>query len=105
MNASRKLLAKALSASDYATPHAWCVFTIGMMGGWWQEALAEVNRATSPPHRDLGPNHIFARRFDESNVVCIRARKIDPNIDAHSQVKECFIARIGVVRISARAVY
>jgi len=47
-------------------------------------------RTTSSISHDLGPNHIYARRFDESNVVCIRVSEIDPSIaDAHSRGNEC----------------
>jgi serine/threonine protein kinase/Flp pilus assembly protein TadD len=67
-----------------ATAHHFYAFDIGMIGGREQEALAEINRAHQLDPLSLlitvriGNVHMWARRYDESIVVCKRLADENP---------------------------
>jgi eukaryotic-like serine/threonine-protein kinase len=67
-----------------ATAHHFYAFDIGMIGGREQEALAEINRAHQLDPLSLlisvriGNVHMWARRYDESIVVCKRLAEENP---------------------------
>jgi len=71
---------------NHATVHHFYAFDIGMIGGREQEALAEINRAHLLDPSSLlisvrmGDVHRWARRYDESIVVCKKLADEKPDI-------------------------
>ena len=77
---------------NHATVHHFYAFDIGMIGGREQEALAEINRAHLLDPSSLlisvqiGDVHRWARRYDESIVVC---KKLADENTTFAEVHPC----------------
>ena len=77
---------------NHATVHHFYAFDIGMIGGREQEALAEIYRAHQLDPSSLlinvriGDVHRWARRYDESVVVC---RKLADENPTFAEVRSC----------------
>jgi len=77
---------------NHATVHHFYAFDIGMIGGREQEALAEINRAHLLDPSSLlisvrmGDVHRWARRYDESIVVC---KKLEDENPTFAEVHPC----------------
>ncbi len=83
-----------------ATAHWFYAFDLGMIGGREQEALAEINRAhqldplSSVIGVVTGNVHMWARRYDESIVVCKKMANEDPTFaGAHSCLASAYWAK------------
>jgi TolB-like protein/tRNA A-37 threonylcarbamoyl transferase component Bud32 len=83
-----------------ATAHWFYAFDLGMIGGREQEALAEINRAhqldplSSVIGVVIGNVHMWARRYDESIVVCKKMANEDPTFaEAHSCLARAYWAK------------
>jgi eukaryotic-like serine/threonine-protein kinase len=83
-----------------ATAHHFYAFDIGMIGGREQEALAEINRAhqldpLSPVISVvIGNIHVWARRYDETIVVCKKLADENPTFAAvHSCLASAYWAK------------
>ena len=83
-----------------ATAHWFYAFDLGMIGGREQEALAEINRAhqldplSSVIGVVIGNVHRWARRYDESIVVCKKMANEDPTFaEAHSCLASAYWAK------------
>src|SRR5438477_221701 len=83
-----------------ATAHHFYAFDIGMIGGREQEALAEINRAhqldpLSPVISVvIGNIHMWARRYDETIVVCKKLADENPTFAAvHSCLASAYWAK------------
>jgi eukaryotic-like serine/threonine-protein kinase len=83
-----------------ATAHHFYAFDIGMIGGREHEALAEINRAhqldpLSPLIRvSIGNVHMWARRYDESIVVCKKLADENPTFaEVHSCLASAYWAK------------
>src|SRR3989475_1828624 len=78
-----------------ATAHHFYAFDLGMIGGREQEALAEINRAhqldpLSPVISVvIGNIHMWARRYDETIVVCKKLADENPTFAA---VHSCLVS-------------
>ena len=83
-----------------ATAHHFYAFDIGMIGGREQEALAEINRAhqldpLSPVISvGIGNIHMWARRYDETIVVCKKLADENPTFaEVHSCLASAYWAK------------
>jgi eukaryotic-like serine/threonine-protein kinase len=83
-----------------ATTHHFYAFDIGMIGGREQEALAEINRAHQLDPLSavisvvIGNIHMWARRYDETIVVCKKLADENPTFAAaHSSLASAYWAK------------
>ena len=83
-----------------ATAHWFYAFDLGMIGGREQEVLAEINRAhqldplSSVIGVVIGNVHLWARRYDESIVVCKKMANEDPTFaEAHRCLASAYWAK------------
>jgi tetratricopeptide (TPR) repeat protein len=83
-----------------ATAHWFYAFDLGVIGGREQEGLAEINRAhqldplSSVIGVVIGNVHMWARRYDESMVVCKKMANEDPTFaEAHSCLASAYWAK------------
>ena len=92
----KRKTSSSLDPND-ATGHWWYAFSIGLIGGREQEALAEINRAHQlDPQAAIisasaGYVHIYARRYDEAISACKKVANEDPAFAiAHSCLRDAY---------------
>ena len=79
------------------TGHWWYAFSIGLIGGREQEALAEINRAHQLDPQaaiisaSVGYVHIYARQYDEAISACKKVANGNPTFAmAHACLRDAY---------------